>query len=120
MFSCFSWGFGAIVPIRSTASDDLSGHCSSLAFICLRPAVSGPPGASTIMMWQLRDVRTTLEVDDVVLSVARELAREQHTSIGAVISTLARAGLRPASVGVADGLRRSRPPPPHRPSPLRW
>lgn len=49
-------------------------------------------------------MRTTLELDDDVLSAARELARDRRMSIGAVISTLARAGLRPRSVEVIDGL----------------
>lgn len=49
-------------------------------------------------------MRTTLELDDDVLSAARELARAQNESIGTVISALARAGLRPVSVDVIDGL----------------
>jgi hypothetical protein len=49
-------------------------------------------------------VRTTLDIDDDVLDAARELARERGQSIGALISALARAGLRPQSVEVVDGL----------------
>lgn len=49
-------------------------------------------------------MRTTLDLEDDVLEAARELAREQQRSLGAVISALARAGLRPASVEVVDGL----------------
>ena len=56
------------------------------------------------MMRQHRDVRTTLEIDDDILDAARELSRARNESVGAVISTLARAGLRPASVDVVDGL----------------
>lgn len=49
-------------------------------------------------------MRTTLDIDDDVLDAARELARERGQSIGALISALARAGLRPQSVEVVDGL----------------
>ena len=49
-------------------------------------------------------MRTTLELDDDVLSAARELARARNSSIGAVISALARAGMRPTSVAIVDGL----------------
>ena len=41
-------------------------------------------------------MRTTLEIDDDVLSAARRLAQVQDASLGKVISDLARAGLRPA------------------------
>ena len=49
-------------------------------------------------------MRTTLDIDDDVLSAARDLARERRESIGAVLSALARRGLRPTSVDVIDGL----------------
>ena len=49
-------------------------------------------------------MRTTLDIDDDVLDAARELARERGQSIGALISALARAGLRPQSVEIVDGL----------------
>ena len=49
-------------------------------------------------------MRTTLDIDDDVLDAARELARERGQSIGALISALARAGLRPQSVEVVEGL----------------
>jgi hypothetical protein len=42
-------------------------------------------------------MRTTLAIDDDVLAAAKGLAARQHKSIGAVISTLARQALRPAS-----------------------
>ncbi len=42
-------------------------------------------------------MRTTLVIDDDVLDVARDIARAQHRSLGEVISTLARRGLRPGS-----------------------
>lgn len=38
-------------------------------------------------------VRTTLQLDDDVLAAARVLARQQRSSLGAVISALARQGL---------------------------
>jgi len=49
-------------------------------------------------------MRTTLNIDDDVAAAARELASEEHRSLGAVISELARRGLTPARVEVADGL----------------
>ncbi len=49
-------------------------------------------------------MRTTLDLDDDALSAARELARNRNASIGAVISELARAGMRPSSVQIIDGL----------------
>ena len=39
-------------------------------------------------------MRTTLDIDDDVLAVGRELARYRRTTIGAVVSELARTGLR--------------------------
>lgn len=38
-------------------------------------------------------MRTTLDIDDDVLSAAKEMARRQRTSAGAVISELARRAL---------------------------
>lgn len=49
-------------------------------------------------------MRTTLNIDDDVAAAARELASEEHRSLGAVISELARRGLTPARVEVAGGL----------------
>lgn len=43
-------------------------------------------------------VRTTLEIDNDVVSAARELAALQRRSLGSVISELARRGLTPAQV----------------------
>jgi len=43
-------------------------------------------------------VRTTLDIDDDVIVTARELARDEGRSIGAVVSDLARRGLMPARV----------------------
>jgi len=43
-------------------------------------------------------MRTTLDIDDDVMVAARELARDEGTSIGAVVSDLARRGLAPARV----------------------
>lgn len=39
-------------------------------------------------------MRTTLDIDDVVLSAARSLARAEGMSLGAAVSRLARRGLR--------------------------
>ncbi len=38
-------------------------------------------------------MRTTLDIDDDVLSASRELARTQHTTAGRVLSALARQAL---------------------------
>ncbi len=43
-------------------------------------------------------VRTTLNLDDDVVAVARELAADERRSLGAVVSDLARRGLTPARV----------------------
>lgn len=48
-------------------------------------------------------MRTTLDIDDVVLEVARTLARDTGISIGAAVSLLAQRGMsRP--VDTVDGL----------------
>ncbi len=39
-------------------------------------------------------MRTTLELDDTVLSVARSIARDEGISLGAAVSKLAERGLR--------------------------
>jgi len=41
-------------------------------------------------------MRTTLSIDDDVLAAAKGLARREGTSVGEVISALARKSLRPA------------------------
>ncbi|MXN78919.1 CopG family transcriptional regulator [Burkholderia sp. 4701] len=41
-------------------------------------------------------MRTTLDIDDDVLAIARARAEREHVSIGRVLSALARAALRPA------------------------
>ena len=48
-------------------------------------------------------MRTTLDIDDNVLAAARALARDSGTSIGAVVSALARRGLEPAPTGHRNG-----------------
>jgi hypothetical protein len=48
-------------------------------------------------------VRTTLEIDNDVMVAARELAVEEHRSLGSVVSALARKGLTPARVEADDG-----------------
>ncbi len=47
---------------------------------------------------------TTLDLDDDVLRTARQLALSNRTSLGAAVSTLARAGLRPTTIEIIDGL----------------
>ena len=44
----------------------------------------------------MRDMRTTLVIDDDVLSAAKELAAIEKKSVGEVISSLARGALYPA------------------------
>jgi hypothetical protein len=56
-------------------------------------------------------VRTTLNIDDDVVAAARELAADGRSSLGAVISELARRGLTPAQVESCDGLPVIRVPP---------
>ena len=41
-------------------------------------------------------MRTTLTIDDDVLAAARARAVREHKTLGAVVSELARAGLRPS------------------------
>ena len=67
-------------------------------------------------------MRTTLEIDDDVMLAARELAREEGRSIGAVVSDLARRGLMPARVEREHGRPVIRSPagaPPITPSTVR-
>lgn len=49
-------------------------------------------------------MRTTLDLDDDVVTAARELAAGQRRSLGSVISELARRGLTPARVEADGGL----------------
>lgn len=49
-------------------------------------------------------MRTTLEIDDVVLAAARTLAEETGTSLGAAVSELARRGLRPIRPDLSGGI----------------
>ena len=50
-------------------------------------------------------MRTTLAIDDDVLSAAKKLADQQHRSVGEVISDLARQSLRrPATGGERNGI----------------
>jgi hypothetical protein len=49
-------------------------------------------------------MRTTLDLDDDVVRAARELASAQRTSLGKVVSELARRGLTPARVETAGDL----------------
>jgi hypothetical protein len=43
------------------------------------------------------DVRTTLEIDDDLVQVARQLAQQHKTTMGQVISQLVRTALEPKS-----------------------
>ena len=51
-------------------------------------------------------MRTTLDIDDDVLAVARARAEREHVSIGRVLSQLARAALQPtvATPATRNGL----------------
>jgi hypothetical protein len=49
-------------------------------------------------------MRTTLELDDDVVTAAKELAAIERRSLGSVVSELARRGLTPAKVDVAGDL----------------
>ncbi len=49
-------------------------------------------------------MRTTLEIDDDVLTAARDLGRRQQKSLGSVISELARCALIGQSVATAKGV----------------
>jgi len=49
-------------------------------------------------------VRTTLELDDDLIAVARELAAADRRSLGSVISELARRGLTPARIETGGDL----------------
>ena len=49
-------------------------------------------------------MRTTLELDDDVVTAAKELAAIERRSLGSVVSELARRGLTPAKVDVAGEL----------------
>jgi hypothetical protein len=44
-------------------------------------------------------MRTTLEIDDTILAVARAIARDEGLSIGAAVSRLAEQGLRARASG---------------------
>lgn len=50
-------------------------------------------------------MRTTLNLDDDILRIARSVATAEHSSLGKVISDLARRGLQdwPGRVGQEDG-----------------
>lgn len=48
-------------------------------------------------------MRTTLAIDDDVLSQAREIAAAEGRSLGAVISALARRSLQPIAIARSEG-----------------
>ena len=51
-------------------------------------------------------MRTTLAIDDDVLTVAKAIARQRHTSVGKVVSELARRALhRPRAPGSRNGVQ---------------
>jgi hypothetical protein len=47
-------------------------------------------------------MRTTLDIDDAVLSAARAIARDEGISIGTAVSRLAQRGLAGATLGAID------------------
>ncbi|MFM9054427.1 MAG: type II toxin-antitoxin system VapB family antitoxin [Solirubrobacterales bacterium] len=49
-------------------------------------------------------MRTTLEIDDDVITAARELAAVEGKSLGSVVSELVRKGLTPTKVDSEDGI----------------
>jgi hypothetical protein len=49
-----------------------------------------------------RIMRTTLSIDDDVLEAARCLAEARHIPLGQAVSTLARRGIRPLGLRVAE------------------
>lgn len=49
-------------------------------------------------------MRTTLTIDDDILEDARRIAQAEGTTVGAVISNLARRALAPAAVVEREGL----------------
>jgi Arc/MetJ family transcription regulator len=51
-------------------------------------------------------MRTTIEIDDDILSVARELAKQQNKTVGQVVSALARQAL---TTGVRSAVRNGVP-----------
>lgn len=48
-------------------------------------------------------MRTTLEIDDTILAVARSISRDEGISLGAAVSKLAERGLRSESVATVSG-----------------
>jgi hypothetical protein len=60
-------------------------------------------------------VRTTLDLDDDVLTAARELATAERRSLGSVISELSRRALTPARIEAEGDLPVIRVPPGTRP-----
>ncbi|MBI1896924.1 MAG: CopG family transcriptional regulator [Acidobacteria bacterium] len=57
-------------------------------------------------------MRTTLDIDQDILDVAKDLARQRGVSTGKVISELARKGLRPETTfDMKDGIPVFRPKP---------
>lgn len=48
-------------------------------------------------------MRTTLELDDSILAVARAIARDENISLGAAVSQLAERGLRQVSPLASSG-----------------
>jgi len=48
-------------------------------------------------------MRTTLELDDMVLAVARSIARDEGISLGAAVSKLAERGLRREPIATVSG-----------------
>ncbi len=54
-------------------------------------------------------MRTTLAIDDDVLAAVKHLAQRQQKSLGEVISSLARSGLKPSASRASPALRNGIP-----------
>lgn len=51
----------------------------------------------TASLWYPPDMRTTVDLDEEVLRVAKDLAQEREETLGRVLSDLVRRGLQPMS-----------------------
>jgi len=60
-------------------------------------------GRGRLSLMRSHQMRTTLQLDDDVLAAARVLARQRQTSLGAVISALARQALVAPAPGSSPG-----------------
>ena len=98
-------------------------RCAKPCARAIRPTQKEPDPERThlsgtvdvLMLWHHRircygrSVRTTLDIDPVILNAAKDLAAQSRRSIGAVISELAQRGLEAGRAQAADGLRNGFP-----------